>query len=218
MAAHSGMVLPLGPTDVDRYLLDPKRMAFFHSRYKFAAKMLRDCKHILDVGCGGGWGTLTFLNDTKAKNILGLDFEEDVIDYAVDTLLTAVQKARPNDVERVEFVTRDFLKSPYVNFDGLCCLDVIEHIDPLDAPIFIRNLAQALNSYGVAVVGTPSVESGQWASEFSKIGHINLYDADRLRRELQNEFGRVFMFSMNDEIVHTGFDKLAHYHMAVAVK
>lgn len=218
MASHSRRVLRYGPTNVDRLLGDAKRMAFFHSRYKFAAKMLRRCKHILDVGCGDGIGTLTLVHDTEARRVTGLDGEKELIDFAVDELLPAALAARPQDDRRLEFVTCDFLNSPYVNFDGLCCLDVIEHIDPAEAGKFIDMLARSLQGYGVAVIGTPSLASAQWASEHSRIGHINLYDADRLHRELRCEFSRVLMFSMNDEMVHTGHEGLAHYHLAVCVK
>jgi hypothetical protein len=44
MALSSGIDLPLGPNSADRYLFDPKRFAFFLSRYKFAAKMLKGCR------------------------------------------------------------------------------------------------------------------------------------------------------------------------------
>ena len=67
MALSSGLDLPLGPNATDRYLFDPKRMCFFLSRYKFAAKMLRRCHSIVDVGCGDGMGTVTYLSDTRAS-------------------------------------------------------------------------------------------------------------------------------------------------------
>jgi len=51
----------------------------------------------------------------------------------------------------------------------------------------------------------------------SKIGHINLYSYDRLRSFMEKYFYHVFMFSMNDEVVHTGFGAMAHYIFAVGV-
>ena len=32
---------------------------------------------------------------------------------------------------------------------------------------------------------------------------------------MERYFNNVFMFSMNDEVVHTGFHKMAHYIFAV---
>jgi len=219
MASHNvkDVELKLGPTNIDRFLGDPKRMAFFFSRYKFAAKMLSKSKYILDIGCGDGMGAVTFLHDTPAQ-IIGVDWEEKAIKYARDDLLNAVCKYQPDDVERLSFVHADFWDTAYRNFDGLCCLDMIEHIEPGMTADFVAKLAEPLNEYGVAVVGTPNERAAEFGSVHSKIGHINLFGADRLRYEMEQEFRRVFMFSMNDSIVHDGSDKMAFYLMAVGVK
>jgi hypothetical protein len=34
---------------------------------------------------------------------------------------------------------------------------------------------------------------------------------------MERHFRTVFIFSMNDEVVHTGFSPMAHYLLAVAV-
>jgi 2-polyprenyl-3-methyl-5-hydroxy-6-metoxy-1,4-benzoquinol methylase len=221
MDAHSGIALEWGPTNVDRFLLDPKRIAFFMSRYKFAAKMLHGCRDIIDVGCGDGMGTLALLSDTGAERVLGIDFEEKCIEHAVGKLLTALRDARPGDVEKISFACRDWLAgNVYATAicDGILSLDVIEHIESERAPAFLARIAGSLRDGGVAVIGTPNIAAAEFGSEHSKIGHINLYDAARLRDELRVGFRRVFMFSMNDEVVHTGFDKMAHYLIAVCVK
>jgi len=221
-AQDTGVKLTLGPNTVGRYLLDPKRIAFMLSRYKFAAKMLRDCQSIIDIGCGDGFGTLTFLEDTKAERVLGVDFDPQLIEYAKLVLWPAVRKAR-NDSVTLGFREYDMLRGDpndhdVRQFSGLCCTDVIEHIEPSRADAFIAKMYWTLRQDGVAVVGTPSKYAAQFASPQSQIGHINLYEPDRLREELGKHFKHVFLFSMNDEIVHTGFDKLAHYLMAVAIK
>jgi 2-polyprenyl-3-methyl-5-hydroxy-6-metoxy-1,4-benzoquinol methylase len=219
MATHSGYPLRWGPTNVDRYIGDPKRIAFFMARYKFAGKMMRDCESVLDVGCGDGMGTIGFLNETKAQSIVGVDFEPESINYAWNDMLPALRALRPNDAGRVEFFHSDFMEwAASQPFDGVVCLDVIEHIERAAAPAFIAKMADHLSGHGVCVVGTPSLAGEQFASVHSRAGHINLYDPARLHDELAKQFARVFMFSMNDEIVHTGFDKLAHYLMAVCVK
>ena len=55
----------------------------------------------------------------------------------------------------------------------------------------------------------------KYASELSKIGHVNCKTAPDLRELMSNFFNTVFIFSMNDEVVHTGFHKMAHYIFAV---
>ena len=53
------------------------------------------------------------------------------------------------------------------------------------------------------------------ASAGSKAGHVNCKDAPTLKLLLSVYFHNVFMFSMNDEVVHTGFYPMAHYLLAL---
>ena len=53
------------------------------------------------------------------------------------------------------------------------------------------------------------------ASEASQRGHVNLYDAGRLEAATRTVFHNVFLFGLNDEIVHTGFTSMMHYLMAL---
>jgi 2-polyprenyl-3-methyl-5-hydroxy-6-metoxy-1,4-benzoquinol methylase len=220
MALSSGIDLALGPNSTDRYLFDPKRFAFFLSRYKFAAKMLKRCGSVIDVGCGDGMGTLTFLVDTQAQQVHGVDFDESLIAHAQNVLRPAVERARPERAACLSFACRDILQAvgPHECFEGLSSLDVIEHIEERQEHEFLSRLAGHLSTNGVAVIGTPNALARQYASAHSEIGHINNYDPDRLQRSLEGHFRRVFLFSMNDEVIHTGFDKLAHYLIALCVK
>ena len=70
------------------------------------------------------------------------------------------------------------------------------------------------------MVGTPNINANLYASVQSRIQHINLFSHKRLRVLLERYFENVFMFSMNDEVVHTGFAPMAHYiwGMGVGVK
>jgi len=65
------------------------------------------------------------------------------------------------------------------------------------------------------IVGSPSLESQAHASPPSKAGHINCKSGAELKALLQHYFENVFLFSMNDEVVHTGYYPMAHYLFAV---
>ena len=54
-----------------------------------------------------------------------------------------------------------------------------------------------------------------YAGPESRAGHINLYDQDRLYDLLDDFFENVFLFGMNDEVVHTGFAPMCCYIFAV---
>ena len=61
----------------------------------------------------------------------------------------------------------------------------------------------------------PSLESQRYASPPSKAGHINCKQAGELKSLLERHFDNVFVFSMNDEVVHTGYYAMAHYYFAL---
>lgn len=218
-ALDTPVSLRLGPNTVDRFLGDPKRLSFMFARYAFAAKMLQGCESILEVGCGDGLGTLTFLSDTRASDILGVDFDEDLIRYALSDLMPAVSKARPDEAPRVTFLHADFLSWNFPTFfAGACSLDCIEHIDPAESHAFLGQLADALSPRGIAVIGTPNEYAAHLGSAHSQVGHINNFTPARLRAELGAHFQTVFLFGLNDATLHVGHEHLWHYILAVAVK
>ena len=61
------------------------------------------------------------------------------------------------------------------------------------------------------ILGMPSLESQQYASPQSKAGHVNCKSGEDLKKLLVHYFDNVFLFSMNDEVVHTGYTPMAHY-------
>lgn len=217
-ALDIGTVLQLGPNVCDRFVMDPKRLGFLMARYAAAAKFLRDSTSILDIGTGDGFASLTFLQDTMADEVLGIDFDEELISYANTHLLRAIKDARPKDAERISFRACDFMQYEAAgHWDGVCCLDVVEHLSPDDSLAFFQHLETALVGGAVAVIGTPNILSSQYSSPHSMEGHINMYSPDRLRDEMSTVFTHVFILSMNDSVVHLGFDKMAHYLLGVGI-
>ena len=81
--------------------------------------------------------------------------------------------------------------------------------------MFLKNAFAPLDTNGVGIIGIPSLESQSYASIQSKIGHVNCKSAPDLKALMEKFFHNVFIFSMNDEVVHTGFHKMAHYVFAV---
>ena len=67
----------------------------------------------------------------------------------------------------------------------------------------------------VCIIGTPNITASQYASKASMDAHINLFDAERLKKVMSHRFKKVVLFSMNDEIVHTGYYTMAHYLICV---
>lgn len=183
---------------------DPKRLLFVFSRYNFADKMIGIDKNILDLGCGEGFGVPFIV--PNAKSYLGVDIVPDVINAAKQTWKS----------DKITFKNEDFMNKKFGDFDAVISLDVIEHIDQETEDIYFSTIVNNLSANGICVLGTPNFASAQYASEASQIGHVNLFDMQRLRTRMNDFFHNVFIFSMNDEVVHTGFAPMSHYLMAVA--
>ena len=188
---------------------DPKHNLFTLARYKFCAKMLVGKKRLLEVGCGDGLGLDIVRHEVKPEAITCVDFDDRVI---------RDNKKRCAECKGVEFLTRDMTQETLPGvYDGAWCVDVIEHVCPEGETSFLDNIVNVLNRHGVFLLGTPNVTAHSYASERSQAGHINLKDAESLRTIMAERFFNVFMFSMNDEVVHTGFSPMAHYLFALGV-
>ena len=118
----------------------------------------------------------------------------------------------------MEFVAGDILTANVRrDFDAAVSFDVIEHIYPEHAAAFIDAYADHLKPEGIAIIGTPNITSNVYANARTQSGHVNLYSAERLKEEMGRRFENVFMFSVNDEVIHTGFSPMAHYLLAMGV-
>jgi len=93
----------------------------------------------------------------------------------------------------------------------------MEHISVCDESRYLENVCMSLVENGCAIIGMPSLESQRYASPASKAGHVNCKTGGDLVAVLKRYFSRVFLFSMNDEVVHTGYSKMAHYLLALCV-
>lgn len=179
---------------------DPKLLLFTLARYKFVAKMFAGYEKILEVGCHEAWGLPLVLQSAKEV-------------HAIDFYLSYIESCqRRIQDQRVTFEARDILDGPVPGqFDGAFALDVLEHIDSSDEHTFMRNIAGSLNDRGCAIIGVPSQESQAYASPASKAGHVNCKNGDQMRTLISNYFQFATVFSMNDEVLHTGFFPMSQY-------
>ena len=199
--------IELGRYASDEYSTDPKHLAFVASRYKFIAKMLAGKGTVLEIGCGDGFGA-------------------PIVADAVDKLvLTDVNAPMLDDVARRQHFVKN-LACEYFDFrekprtppsDAAYLVDVIEHIYPNEEAVFMKNVAASIADHGVLLIGTPNETSGQYASEWSRKAHINLKTHEALRDLGRKHFRNVFMFGMNDEVLHTGYAPMCHYLWALCV-
>jgi len=184
---------------------DPRRLAFVLARYKFVSKMLSGMERVLEVGCADAFATR--IVGQEVGRITAVDF---------DPVFIADVEARNDPRWPIDARVHDMLSGPVAGpFDAAYAVDVLEHIPADREELFLGNIVASLDTHGVLIVGIPSLESQVHASPPSRAGHVNCKTGADLRATVARFFHNVFLFSMNDEVVHTGFTPMAHYLFAI---
>ncbi len=184
---------------------DPRRLTFILARYKFVAKMLSGYRAVAEVGCGDAFGTRIVQQEVGSMTV-----------YDFDRVFIRDIQRRQSAKWALEAQVHDILEHPLPDrYDAVYSLDVIEHIPAEKEDTFICNLRASLADHGVLIIGSPSLELQAYASPQSKVGHVNCKSGHALKLLLERHFHTVFLFSMNDEVVHTGFYPMAHYLLAI---
>jgi 2-polyprenyl-3-methyl-5-hydroxy-6-metoxy-1,4-benzoquinol methylase len=184
---------------------DPRRLVFTLSRYKFVAKMLSGKNRVAEIGCGDGFCARIVKQEVGQLTITDYD------SYFIKRFEDIASEEWP-----ISAVEHNILEGPLEQkFDAIYSLDVMEHIHSENEHVFIKNIIDSVKNSGVVIIGMPSLESQMYASPGSKAGHVNCKSGKNLKSLMESFFHNVFLFSMNDEVVHTGFEKMAHYLIVV---
>jgi hypothetical protein len=104
----------------------------------------------------------------------------------------------------------NILSCPKTGYDAVYLIDVFEHIK--EENTLLNNLSLCAP---VCIIGTPSKESQVYASRLSKEGHVNCKTGDELKVACEKYWKHVFMFGMNDEVLHTGYFPMCNYLFAL---
>lgn len=196
------------PTGLQELFEDNPLMAAIKlARFKFPARLLSPEDSVLDLGCGVGQGAYFYACHTRGE-VVGIDLYADV-EYARQTFRR----------DNLRFVQGDLLDPPREilgsRFDAVVSVDVIEHFSEADGRTLIERYAGLLRPGGTMILGSPNVLSSPYRSPQSRSVHVHEYEPEELRALCAPYFGRTFLFSMNDEVVHTGFSKMAWFFWVV---
>lgn len=179
-----------------RWAHDPKTILFMLSRYKFCASMLSGKNNVLEVGCGDAFGSRIV-----AAVVGHLDC------YDQDKQM--IESAAP--LANISYFAERFTFGKY---DAAYSLDVVEHMRSDEMHELLRVLGL---SAGIVIIGSPSKESQAYASPLSAANHINCMTGPELKLAMQQHFRQVLLFSMNDEVIGTGFSPMSHYNFAIGI-
>lgn len=212
-------IFELGPYYSNGMYTDIKKSMITLSRYKFVSKMLeyKEKLKILELGCNEGLGAYFFMQLSNCLEYVGVDIDKKAIQWGLEKVKPEAELYK----KRVEFLQEDFLEPVFLEevgkkrFNTVISLDVIEHIAKEDEQKYMNAIVENLEENGIAIIGTPNISMYQYQPEATKKVHINMFDQVRLSNLFHTAFHNVFLFSMNDEIVHTGFAPMACYFFAV---
>jgi 2-polyprenyl-3-methyl-5-hydroxy-6-metoxy-1,4-benzoquinol methylase len=186
---------------------DAKHLAFVLSRYKFCARILQGKKRVLEIGCGDGIGLPLIAQ--AVKHVYCVDWEERPLKSISNRLLQHIKNVTPICLDP----TKQKLN---LKVDAAFSIDFIEHINSTKEYKLLKNIVGCLPDNGVLITGTPNITAKKYASPCSAIQHINLKSMESLKELMQRYFENVFMFGMNDEVLHTGFAPMCNYIWSVA--
>lgn len=194
----------MGPSAGSTWTKDPKRLLFMLSRYKFVGKMFVGFENVLEIGCGDAWASRIVRQHVKKLT---------AVDY--DNRFTSAAAKLSTDHWPIELLTHDPLNpktSFHSKFDGIYLLDVFEHIAQSNEQKMLDAIKGMLTPSGAVIIGMPSLESQSLIlPEKRDPGHINCKSGMDLLQLMRDNFDNAFLFSMNDEVVHTGYHSMAHY-------
>lgn len=174
------------------------------ARYKFVAKMLKKTDSVMEVGSGSGLGSI-FLGQ-HCSHVLGIDVKQTEVDEAREL----------NQRKNVDFRVQDLFDSKFdEKFDAVVSLDVIEHMDAQDGNRLVEAKTRHMRDDGMIIIGSPSIWSYDYQSPISQASHVKCYDLPELTELVDKYVQRSIVFSMNDEMVHTGFHKMAWYYFII---
>jgi precorrin-6B methylase 2 len=154
------------------------------ARYLFAARIARH-RHVLDIGCGTGYGTAEL---GKCSQIcVGLDFSRDAVAYA------RANFNRPN--LRWLQASADTLPFAPASFDLVICFEVIEHLERW--PDLLKEVARILRRDGQFIVSTPNRDFYSASRDTANPFHVHEFTYDEFRAALSEHFTDVRLFAQD---------------------
>lgn len=204
--APNDLILP--KATAANYLRDPRSLLFKLSRYKVVGKLLAEYKNVLEIGCGDGFASPIVRQEVSKLTICDIDGE----------FIRLAREFLDEKFDIQVFHSQEIFSRSGHTFDGIYCMDVMEHIKIAEEENFLLQVTKQLHSDGTFIAGIPSIESQAYTTEENKIGHINCKETYDFKKLFEKYFSTVMVLGMNDENVHLGFVHLRSYNIFICTQ
>lgn len=153
------------------------------SIYRFAAGWASG-RHVLDAGCGTGYGT-ALLADAGAASALGVDIDAGALAYARATAARDHVAYAAADLARIAD-----LPAPAGGWGLVVSSNALEHVWDVDA--FLRGVWQRLAPDGRVVVAVPGVfDAASQVLQMANRYHLNIWSPEQWQHAIRRWFADV---------------------------
>lgn len=167
-------------------LVDPDLLNEHLARYRFAARFAGPSAHVLDAGCGSGYGAAEFPN---AARVVAMDISAEAVTHARRAF------SRPG----VCFLQGACEALPFADqsFDLVVAFEVIEHLERW--PSLLLDAGRVLRPSGVLLVSTPN--KAWYAESRAAAGpnpyHVREFEYAEFKTALEAAFPHVHLWTQN---------------------
>jgi 2-polyprenyl-3-methyl-5-hydroxy-6-metoxy-1,4-benzoquinol methylase len=144
------------------------------ARYKHAIAFVEN-KTVLELASGKGYGS--YLLSNYCKSIIGIDLNEESLDFASRNYINSNLKFTKQDVTKLASLDQ--------KFDVIIAFEIIEHIQPEQTEQFLKGISNTLKENGCLLISTPNHEVPDF--------HINNFKAIELYGALTKFFTKTEM-------------------------
>ena len=171
----------------ERILLEketPLMIARHFCAYKFAENYAHN-KIVMDVGCGEGYGS--YYLSSFAKQVVGIDYDKEIINYA--------KNKYQKDNLSFYVLEAESLGSLNNKFDIICSFQVIEHMR--NTKLFLENIKNLLNDNGILICSTPNkLDASPHSSVPVNKFHVKEYLYDEFKELLGSYFRKIDIYGL----------------------
>lgn len=169
-------------------ILPEKETPLMIARHFCAYRLAKEhvgAKALLDIGCGEGYGVYYLAN--FAKEAIGIDYDNSIINYAKDKY-----KKENLAFYKIDINDLDSLKA---KFDIICAFQFIEHVR--DTKKFLDDIRNLLNPQGAFICSTPNrLDASPHSDKPSHKFHVKEYLFHEFKELLAGYFTKIDMLGL----------------------